>query len=390
MKNYSSFLIFIWSILISSPTFSQEFIVSKCNDSKPVHTHPKSIALQQAMDKLTAVGIPGVVAAIYEEGNLWPLSSGLAKIEGQVPIQPCHLVYTQSIAKSYMAVVIMQLTEEGKIDLNGKISDYLPKEILAMLSHANGITIKMLLNHTSGLPEYNYDPTYVTRLLQNPKRIFQAEEYIQYITGKDLDFEPGSRYSYRNTNYVLLALIADGITGDHGKYMEEQIFEKLGLKKTYYRIQQGDSYGDRLVNGYWDRYSDGIVENASVLQNTNVASMVGDDGIITTAEEAILFLKGLMEGKLVSNESLNLMKEWVLDKKGDPQYGLGLDYTTFLREPAIGHSGGGLGSGSQLYYFPEKEIYMFFGINLGTVTDSPIHQDAEKILEEIYGVVLGK
>jgi D-alanyl-D-alanine carboxypeptidase len=118
--------------------------------------------------------------------------------------------------------------------------------------------------------------------------------------------------------------------------------------------------------------------------------MVGDDGIITTAEESILYLKGLMEGKLVSEESLAQLKEWVLDKKGNPQYGLGLDYTTFLREPAIGHSGGGLGSGSQLYYFPEKEMYMFFGINLGTVTDSPIHQDAEKILEEIYGVVLGK
>jgi D-alanyl-D-alanine carboxypeptidase len=305
-------------------------------------------------------------------------------------MQPCHLVYTQSIAKSYMAVSIIQLVENEKIDLEGKISDYLPKEILAMIPEADRINVKMLLNHTSGIPEYNYNPTYVTRLLQNPERIFQPEEYIQYIAGKELDFEPGSRYSYRNTNYVLLALIADQITGDHGKYMEKHIFEKLGLKNTYYKIKQGDSYGDRLVNGYWDRYSNGIVENASVLQNTNVASMVGDDGIITTAEEAILFLKGLMEGKLVSNESLTLMKEWVLDKNGDPQYGLGLDYTTFLREPAIGHSGGGLGSGSQLYYFPEKEIYMFFGINLGTVTDSPIHQDAEKILEEIYGVVLGK
>jgi D-alanyl-D-alanine carboxypeptidase len=248
----------------------------------------------------------------------------------------------------------------------------------------------MLLNHTSGIPEYNSQPTYVTRLLQNPERIFQPTEYINYIQGKELDFEPGSRYSYRNSNYVLLALIADQITGDHGKYMEEHIFEKLGFKNTYYKIKQGDSYGDRLVNGYWDRYSNGIVENVSVLQNTNVASMVGDDGIITTSEEAILFLKGLMEGKLVSDKSLTLMRELVMDKNGDPQYGLGLDYTTFLREPAIGHSGGGLGSGSQLYYFPEKEIYMFFGINLGTVTESPIHEDAEKILEEIYGVVLGR
>ena len=390
MKRNAVILIGLGLFLATFSVYGQNFNVSKCEESAEKSQNIKAEALQKVLDKLTLAGVPGVVGAIFEKGNLWTLSSGYAKIEGQIPIQACHLVYTQSIAKSYMAVVIMQLAEEGKIDINSNITEYLPSEITSMLVGADEVTVKMLLNHTSGLPEYNYHPTYVTRLLQNPTRIFQPKEYISYIEGKELDFEPGSRYSYRNTNYVLLALIADQITGNHGKYMEENIFERLGFKNTFYKIKQGESYGDRLVNGYWDRYSNGIVENASVLQNTNVASMVGDDGIITTAEESILFLKGLMEGKLVSSESLAMMKEWVLDKNGDPQYGLGLDYTTFMREPAIGHSGGGLGSGSQLYYFPEKEIYMFFGINLGTVTESPIHKDAEKILEEIYGVVLGK
>lgn len=390
MKRNAVILIGLGLFLATFSVYGQNFNVSKCEESAEKSQNIKAEALQKVLDKLTLAGVPGVVGAIFEKGNLWTLSSGYAKIEGQIPIQACHLVYTQSIAKSYMAVVIMQLAEEGKIDINSNITEYLPSEITSMLVGADEVTVKMLLNHTSGLPEYNYHPTYVTRLLQNPTRIFQPKEYISYIEGKELDFEPGSRYSYRNTNYVLLALIADQITGNHGKYMEENIFERLGLKNTFYKIKQGESYGNRLVNGYWDRYSNGIVENASVLQNTNVASMVGDDGIITTAEESILFLKGLMEGKLVSSESLEMMKEWVLDKNGDPQYGLGLDYTTFMREPAIGHSGGGLGSGSQLYYFPEKEIYMFFGINLGTVTESPIHKDAEKILEEIYGVVLGK
>ena len=390
MKRNAVILIGLGLFLATFSVYGQNFKVSKCEESAEKSQNIKAEALQKVLDKLTLAGVPGVVGAIFEKGNLWTLSSGYAKIEGQIPIQACHLVYTQSIAKSYMAVVIMQLAEEGKIDINSNITEYLPSEITSMLVGADEVTVKMLLNHTSGLPEYNYHPTYVTRLLQNPTRIFQPKEYISYIEGKELDFEPGSRYSYRNTNYVLLALIADQITGNHGKYMEENIFERLGFKNTFYKIKQGESYGDRLVNGYWDRYSNGIVENASVLQNTNVASMVGDDGIITTAEESILFLKGLMEGKLVSSESLEMMKEWVLDKNGDPQYGLGLDYTTFMREPAIGHSGGGLGSGSQLYYFPEKEIYMFFGINLGTVTESPIHKDAEKILEDIYGVVLGK
>ena len=211
-----------------------------------------------------------------------------------------------------MAVAIMKLYEAGKINLDSPITAYLPEKIKKNIVDADKVTVNMLLNHTSGLPEYNYAPVYITRLLQNPQRIFQPEEYIEYIRGKSLDFEPGSRHSYRNTNYVLLAMIADQITGDHGKYMEEEIFKPLGLIHTFYRIKQGNTYGNKLVNSYWDRYGNGILENISVLQNTNVASMVGDDGIITTPEEAVLFLKGLMEGKLVSKSTLEMMQKWAL------------------------------------------------------------------------------
>ena len=153
---------------------------------------------------------------------------------------------------------------------------------------------------------------------------------------------------------------------------------------------KGETYGNRLVNSYWDRHSNSILENISVLQNTNVVSMVGDDGLITTPIEAVKFLRGLLEGKLLSLETLDKMKTWVTDQQGEPAYGLGLTHTKLGGAIAIGHSGGGLGSGCQLYYFPEQEIYMFVGINLGTVTASPIHQKALRTVEQIYEEVLGR
>jgi D-alanyl-D-alanine carboxypeptidase len=143
-----------------------------------------------------------------------------------------------------------------------------------------------------------------------------------------------------------------------------------------------------LVNTYWDRYSNGIVENATVLQHNNVVSLIGDDGIVATPVDAVKFLRGLMEGKLLQASTLALMKTWSNDRKGNPTYGLGLDYAKFDNVMAFGHSGGGIGAGCQLYYFPEKDLYFFLGANLGTVTDSPIHKTMKADLNTLHKLML--
>ncbi|MCB0376728.1 MAG: beta-lactamase family protein, partial [Sinomicrobium sp.] len=249
-------------------------------------------------------------------------------------------------------------------------------------------TVRMLLNHTSGVPEYNYAPAYVTYLLQHPDHYFTAEDYLGYIKGKPLDFAPGSRYSYRNSNYVILSLIADTVTGDHARFITETIFVPLGLTHTFYRSEPGYLNYPELTNAYWDRYSNGILENVSQLQRNNVACLTGDDGIVTTPAEAVLFLRGLMEGRLLSATTLTEMKTWVRDDKGNPAYGLGLDYAVFNGRIAYGHSGGGIGAGCELYYFPAENTYVFVGINLGTVTYSPLHDGAKKARNRLYRALL--
>ncbi len=346
--------------------------------------HPKAAGLQSSLDKLVALSVPGAVAAISDANGDWIGASGFAKLEDATPMGTCHLHYLQSIAKTYMAVVIMKLYEEGKIELDAKAATYLPEAQSKRIPGLEKVTVRMLLNHTSGLAEYNYDPTYITRLLQNPQRIFTPAEYIDYVEKKKPLFEAGSKYMYLNFGYELLSLIADHITGDHGAYMHEEIFVPLGLQHTFYRISQGNTYNGALVNSYWDRHSTGTIENISMLQNSNVVSMAGDDGLITTPAEAIQFLKGLLEGKLLKPETLALMQDWVKDSKGNPRYGMGLSYTTIAGQKAIGHSGGGLGAGCELYYFPDKKVYMFLSMNLGTVTSSPIHDKAEKVLEGLH------
>lgn len=344
--------------------------------------------VQEKLEELVNLGIPGISAGIKTTNSEWYSSAGLASLEEKTTMTPCHLQYLQSISKTYLATSILQLKEQGKIDLDRPVSEYLPAQLSNWILKSNKMTVRMLLNHTSGIPEYNYLPEYITVLLQNPDYPFEPKDYIELVKGKEPDFEPGSRYSYRNTGYVMLALMMDHLTGDHAQFIRENIFEKLDLQNTFYRESPDYLEKPALVDGYWDRHSNGILENSSYLQKQNVSKLVGDDGIITTPEDALRFLERLISGKLISEESLTEMKTWAKDSKGLPQYGLGLDLTTLGGKEAIGHSGGGLGAGSQLYYFPEEKIFLFLAINLATVTGSPIHSQAEKVLNELYLEVL--
>jgi D-alanyl-D-alanine carboxypeptidase len=389
MKKNLFYNVYVLFLLNAFFVHGQALPIKPCEDQVSLNlNYSNAKEIQQEMEQLIKDGIPGAVMTVYSREGWWGTATGLAKIEDKSPMQLCHLQYIQSIAKTYTAVAVLKLYEQNKIALDTPITQYLPVKYSRYITGAKKITVRMLLNHTSGIPEYNTEPAYVTRLLQHPNYTFSAEEYLDYIEGKALSFVPGTKYSYRNTNYVILALITDAITGDHAKFISENIFAPLGLTQTFYRNEPGYLNYPSLVNSYWDRHSDGIIENASQLQRNNVAALIGDDGIVTTPVEAIKFLKGLIDGKLISTQTLEVMKSWVKDSKGNFTYGLGLDHADFQGQTAYGHSGGGIGAGCHLYYFPERDIYMFIGINLGTVTESPLHDRATKTIDRIYKALL--
>ncbi len=346
--------------------------------------YSKAAEIDSALQQLVKEGVPGVSMAVYSKEGWWTTSAGYSKLEDKTLMQSSNLQYLQSVSKTFMAVCILKLYEQGKIDLEAPMTKYLPEKFSRHITDAGKITIHMLMKHTSGIPEYNSIPAYITKLLQHPDYPFTPEEYLQYIHGKPLTFVPGSKYSYRNTNYLILALIADAITGDHRKFLSDTITKPLGLSNTFYQGDPGYINYSNLVNSYWDRHSDGVLENATELQRKNVALLIGDDGIVATPVDAVKFLRGLMENKLLSASTLELMKSWAKDSKGNPTYGLGLDYAVFQNQIAYGHSGGGIGAGCQLYYFLEKNVYFFIGVNLGTVTESPIHEVMGKTLDKIH------
>lgn len=388
MKTNHSYISLLCFVLIIHTASAQAHKVAPCTPSQYKENHTRSAQLEEAMEKLVNKGIPGASMALFSDEGWWYTAKGYSRIEDRSPLQICHLQYLQSIAKTYHAVAILKLYEDGQIDLERAITTYLPQDIASAITDAEKITVKMLLNHTSGIREYNFNPNYVTKLLQQPDYEFTGRDYVAYIKKKPLDFEPGSRYAYRNSNYVILALILDEITGNHAQYIDDVIFKRLGLSRTFYRNDANFLNYPELVNSYWDRNGTGIVENATNLQRKNVAHMVGDDGIVTTPIEAVKFLKGLLEGALLEKKTVELMKEWVTRDTGEYAYGLGLSHTEIAGMAAYGHSGGGIGAGCELYYVPEKNLYYFIAVNMGTLTDSPILDGIAEIRSEIYEILL--
>ena len=387
MKNILLIISCVAMILCSCSTYEQA-LKTQCLDC-PVEqgNYKHADRLKPLFDELLSHGVPGVAVAIYSPEGSWEYASGLAKIEDRSPMTSGHLHYLQSIAKTYLAVAVLQLHEAGKITLDAPITQYLSTDQHKHITRAQDMTVRMLLNHTSGMAEYNSDPGYLAQLLQHPDRYFTAQDFLEVISGKPVMFEPGSRYAYCNMNYEVLALITDAITGDHTRFITEQILKPLALNATYYRNEAGYLTYDRLYNAYWDRYSDGILENVSQMQRTNVSTMVGDDGIVSTPMDAVLFLKGLVEQKLIKKETLAMMHEGFANDSGKVEYGLGLDHGVFADYPAVGHSGGGLGAGCQLYYFPHNDTYFFLGINMGTVTGSPIQDKALPVLNKVHAIL---
>lgn len=163
--------------------------------------------------------------------------------------------------------------------------------------------------------------------------------------------------------------MTDALTGDHIRFITKTIFELLGLTYAFYRHEPAYLGYPELTNTYWDRYSNGIV---------------------ATPVEAVKFMKGLMEGKLLSPSTLAEMQSWVTASDGNPRYGLGLGYATFNGQTAYGHSGGGIGAGCELRYFLEKDLYVFVAINLGAVTESPLHEGAAEARYGLFGVLVGE
>lgn len=380
----------IFILFSSCRKYTQDIATQEPGSGGPVNTnYSNADTLGKVLQDYTNAGIPGAALALYSETEgWWETTAGYARVEANQLMKVAHLHYLQSVAKTYMAVTILQLKEKGLINLDAKIDSYLPEPYKHYITNAHKISVRHLLNHTSGVAEYTDDIDYSAYILQHPNEKLSTQKLMSYIDGKKSEFEPGSKYRYRNSNYELLAIIADAITGDHAKHISENILQPLQLTQTFCRNDSHYPVYPNLVNSYLDRFSNNSLENVSLMQRTNVSNMIGDDGIIATARDAVGFIKGLFQGQLLSPASMAEMKTWVKDKNGEDRYGMGLYTLKFDGVTTYGHGGSGIGAGCGLYYVPSKGVFIFFATNVGTLVDGPVVDKVMELKDRIMSVIV--
>lgn len=330
----------------------------------------KYLKVQKFLDEATSDKLTGVVVYISTpKGGEWIGVSGYSNLKDKIHMQKDDIFSMGSVGKMYNAVAVMKLVQEGRIKLDDKISNYLPKEIIDNIPNAKDVTLKNLLGHTSGFIDYEHNSELNSLYLTGRLKLDTLSRYEvlkKYVFGKAFLFNPGAKYDYCSTNYLLLAMIVDKIVPEgHSDYLRKLIAEH-GFTNTFYL----QTPKQKNVSYYGDLDKDGIVEDLTNQTFETTNWLTGDDGVYAPIEEAAHFLQSLMKGKILNQQSLKEMMTWNNDKK--PDYGLGLMADkSFPYRFLLGHSGRGIGTTTDLYYFPKQDITVAIFCNNGLRAAAP-------------------
>lgn len=289
-------------------------------------------ALTEAMNTVVQAGFPGVQVVITGPDGQRTLTAGKGDVATGAAFADDARVRIGSNTKTFVAVVIMQLVAEGKLALDAPVERYLPGVVRGNGNDGNRITTRQMLQHTSGLPDYlgSGDP----RKTPDPNspqlqpiteefrtKHFTPEELVRIAMSLPPQFEPGARSVYTNTNYILLGMIIERLTGNPvATAINTRIIDKLGLRDTYYPAD-----GERALRGsHPSGYQ--MIDGKRVDFTELDPSWGGAAGaMVATGADLNRFFKALLNGELVPAAQLAEMKKTVpFDRMPGAGYGLGL------------------------------------------------------------------
>ncbi|MBM4161108.1 MAG: beta-lactamase family protein [Ignavibacteria bacterium] len=324
--------------------------------------------LQAKLDSLHAVGqFPGATAGFaLADGTTFGIATGYADLATKRKMAPTDLMLQGSVGKTYVAAIALQLIDEGRLSLDDKIEKHLGAEPwFKRLPNGPDITVRMLMNHTSGLVRYEFNEKFVHNLKSDPDKFWKPEELVAYILDTQAPFAAGKDWDYSDTNYIVLGMIIVKITGK--KYydlLRERIFTPLKLQNTL----PSDSRTIRgLVQGYAGTGNpftgtDEVIQNGKFAINPQFEWTGG--GVASTTEDLARWGKMLYEGMVVDSSLLPMMFEGVPAKLGpNTKYGLGVIIRQTQFGISYGHSGYFPGYLTEMMYFPEMKVAIAVQVN---------------------------
>jgi D-alanyl-D-alanine carboxypeptidase len=280
----------------------------------PAHAVPSTV--DTALTRAVAEdGLPGGVVVVRGADGLTRHAAGFSDVDTRAGFAPNTHVRAASITKTFVAASIMQLVAEGRINLDAPIETYLPGRVHGAGFDGNAITLRQLLRHQSGLPEY-FDPD-----TEVPAEPVTADQLLDAALAKPSQFPPGTAWKYTNTNYVIAGLIIEAVTGaPAADEISRRVIVPLGLTDTYFPTPGDTDLRTPFAHGY--ELEDGRRTDVTTF-NASAAGMSGS--LVSTNEDTTAFITALLDGRVVPPAQLSQMMDTV-EQPDDPgfRYGLGL------------------------------------------------------------------
>lgn len=320
-------------------------LVALAAQTPAVFAQDKAARIDEYMTRANKIRQFNGAVLVAENGKvIYKKGLGLANMEWNVPNEADTKFRLGSITKQFTATLIMQLVEQGKLKLGGKLSEYLPdyrKDV------GDKVTIHHLLTHTSGIPSYTSLPNFMAEVSRNP---FTPVDFVKKYASGDLEFEPGAKFRYNNSGYFLLGAIIEKVHGKpYEQVLKENVFDPLGMKNSGY--DHHNTILPKRAAGY-EKTPTGY-RNAPYL---DMSLPYAAGSLYSTVEDLYLWDQALYTDKLISAKSKELMFKPFLDNYA---YGWGIHKVTLAQSKqelnSVEHSGGINGFNTLLVRYPEQK-----------------------------------
>ena len=279
-------------------------------------------SLKSRAQGLVEAGYPAALAAVSDsKGESAGVAVGKGSLEtGQAPPMDGE-VRIGSNTKTFVAVVVMQLVQEGKVGLDEPIETYLPGLIKGEGIDASRITVRQLLQHTSGLPDFEETLFGTTDVFQYRYHYVTPRDILDSALSKPAQFEPGTQWKYTNTNYIVLGMLVERVSQRPvGEQIDQRIVKKLGLSHTYFPAPGEEKIRGTHPRGY-HLNGEGKLEDITEMDPTWGWAA---GAMVSTPSELNTFFQAVFDGRLLTQSSIDEMKKGVDTDKAGVVYGLGL------------------------------------------------------------------
>ena len=370
------------------------FAVAVYGQTGATDTTAVKTAIQLKLNEWHKAGnFPGAtLGVVLANGDSFGLAVGISDRETKRPMTPADRMLAGSVGKTFAAATALQLIKEGKIGLDDKIEKYLGREPwFSRLPNAKDITVRQLMNHTSGLVRYEFKEQFTKDLTANPKKAWKPAELVAYLLDEKPPFAAGEGWDYSDTNYIVLGMIIEKVTGR--RFYDEANGRLLRPLKLTDTIPQDGPRLKGVVQGYAGPNNpfggtDAMIVNGNFVINPQFEWTGG--GYASTARDLARWAKMIYEGKAFSSDLLPAVLQGVSAPMlgRETKYGLGVIIRKTALGTSYGHSGFFPGYMTDMMYFPEHKVAIAVQVN--TSVGRSLGKPLSRVLVEVMEVIAAK